>query len=69
MVLNPVTTYPQSRAFVLQLHRDADAGRMFGRLVHMTSGDSMDFADGDALLAWLAAALPLPTADNPGAPT
>jgi hypothetical protein len=59
MVLHTLPSYPQSRAYVLQLHRDA-AGQpdvLLGRIVHIASGDSAEFASGAALLAWLRARL------------
>jgi hypothetical protein len=41
---------------VLRLHRDArpENGQLSGRIEHVSSGDSIDFATGAELLAWLA---------------
>ena len=67
MVLHTLPTYPQSRAYVVQLHRDAASpqGALLGRVVHIASGETTCFASGDALLAWLAAHL----SAQPGDPT
>lgn len=55
MTLNPLPDYPSSASYVLKLHRDAQPrqGQLNGRVVHMASGDSADFASAEALLAWL----------------
>jgi hypothetical protein len=55
MVLHTQPTYPQSRAYVVQLHRDAGApaGALLGRVVHIVSGETAEFASGRALLDWL----------------
>jgi len=60
MVLHKLPTYPQSRAYVVQLHRDAASpqGALLGRVVHIASGETTCFATGEALLAWLAAHVP-----------
>ncbi|NPC55451.1 hypothetical protein [Caenimonas soli] len=67
MVLHSLPNYSQSRSYVLQLHRDAVAGqgRLFGRIEHMASGASLEFASGQALLDWLA--LHLAHASSPAA--
>jgi len=59
MILHTVPTYPQSRAYVLQLHRDAGGppGALLGRVVHIVSGETAEFRSGAALLEWLAAQL------------
>lgn len=56
MILNPYPTYPAARGYVLRLHRDARpaAGHLVGRIEHVASGDSADFASGEKLLEWLA---------------
>lgn len=55
MTLNPLPDYPSSASYVLKLRRDArpQQGLLSGRVVHIASGDSADFASADALLAWL----------------
>jgi hypothetical protein len=55
MALNPNPTYPSAGFYVLRLHRDArpQGGVLVGRIEHVRSGDSCDFASGEALLAWL----------------
>jgi hypothetical protein len=59
MILHTLPTYPQSRAYVLQLHRDAGApgGALLGRIVHIASGETSEFASAGALLEWLATQL------------
>lgn len=55
MILNPHPIYPSSGRYVLRLHRDAQphAGRLAGRIEHVSSGDSIDFSDSEELLRWL----------------
>lgn len=55
MTLNPTPLYPASGGYVLKLHRDAlvPHGPLAGRIEHIGSGDSHEFASGVALLAWL----------------
>jgi len=55
MTLNPHPTYPASGGYVLKLHRDArpESGALMGRIEHIASGDSADFASGEVLLDWL----------------
>ena len=67
MVLHTQPSYPQSRAYVLQLHRDATApaGALLGRIVHIASGSSSEFATGADLLAWLTAQLAAPQTESP----
>lgn len=48
--------YPRSRAFLIQLHRDADlgAGRCLGRVEQVSAyGDARVFSSADELLAFL----------------
>lgn len=56
MTLNPHTTFPAVGHYVLRLHQDAypEAGRLTGRIQHVSSGDGTHFATGEDLLAWLA---------------
>lgn len=55
MILNPHPIYPSAGRYVLRLHRDAlpQAGRLAGRIEHVSSGDSIDFTSSDELLRWL----------------
>lgn len=55
MTLNPHPDHPSAGCYVLKLHRDAAPrrGRLCGRLEHVASGELVDFANADALLAWL----------------
>jgi hypothetical protein len=69
-MLHTLPSYPQSRSYVLQMHRDANAGRLLGRVVHIASGQVVDFACGATLLAWLEAQLgPANTPPSPESPT
>jgi hypothetical protein len=56
MTLNPLPTYPSAGCYVLKLHRDASPAtdQLCGRLEHITSGEHVDFASAQELLAWLA---------------
>lgn len=53
MTLNPHPAYPSAGCYVLKLHRDAQPGRLCGRLEHIASGAVVDFASGEGLVAWL----------------
>jgi hypothetical protein len=55
MTLNPHPTFPATGQYVLRLHHDTDplGGRLSGRIQHVSSGDSVDFACGADLLEWL----------------
>jgi hypothetical protein len=55
MTLQSTANFPNARCYVLKLHRDAlpAQGRLIGRLEHIASGEHVDFASGEALLAWL----------------
>jgi hypothetical protein len=57
MNLNPHPVYPSAGRYVLRLHRDAmpQASHLAGRIEHVISGESTDFATGAQLLDWLAA--------------
>ncbi|HSW23424.1 MAG TPA: hypothetical protein VLJ62_11700, partial [Burkholderiaceae bacterium] len=73
MVLNTHSIYPTAGRYVLRLHRDArpENGHLSGRIEHVSSGDSIDFATGAELLAWLArhaAETSEPPADSQTAP-
>jgi hypothetical protein len=65
MTLNPHPNHPSAGCYVLKLHRDTrpHLGRLSGRLEHIVSGDCIDFASSEELLAWLLqhAAQVLPT--------
>jgi hypothetical protein len=57
MTLNSNPNYPSVGSYVLKLHRDAvpAGGQLCGRLEHVASGASTDFANADVLLRWLLA--------------
>jgi len=56
-MLDTQPIYPVAGAYVLQLHRDArtEDGRWIGRIEHVASGESFEFATREALVAWLVA--------------
>lgn len=56
MILSTHPSYPNARAYVLKLHRDArpGAGRVMGRLENVTTGEQFVFSTADELLACLA---------------
>jgi hypothetical protein len=49
-------SYPNARAYVLKLHRDARpaAGKVIGRLENVTTGEQFVFGSAEELLAALA---------------
>jgi hypothetical protein len=55
MVLNTHSSYPNTLAYVLKLHRDAapNEGRIAGRLEHVASGRSLQFNSAEELIACL----------------
>ena len=59
MVLQKHPSFPATRSYVLKLHRDAtpEAGKLVGRLEVVHSGEQLEFANGDELLACIARAL------------
>jgi hypothetical protein len=56
MILAVHPSYPNSRAYVLKLHRDAHpaSGRFVGRLENVTTGEQFVFGSAEELLACLA---------------
>ena len=56
MILAVRPSYPNSRAYVLKLHRDAHpaSGRFVGRLENVTTGEQFLFGSAEELLACLA---------------
>ena len=57
MILKTQASYPQTRSFVLKLHRDAAPaqGRLIGRLEHVASGKQLNFNNAEELIACLTA--------------
>jgi hypothetical protein len=55
MILAVQPNYPNSRAYVLKLHRDAHpaTGRYIGRLENVTTGEQFVFENIEELLAGL----------------
>jgi hypothetical protein len=55
VILSRQPVFPSAGRYVLRLHRDAapHAGSLTGRIEHVTSGESVDFASGEELLDWL----------------
>jgi hypothetical protein len=64
MTLNSQATFPNTRTYVLKLHRDAQPSQLCGRIESLASGQQCTFADGAELLACLARTLPLVDADQ-----
>ncbi|HXC59771.1 MAG TPA: hypothetical protein VN645_10680 [Steroidobacteraceae bacterium] len=58
MILSQHPSYPNTRAFVLKLHRDArpEVGRVIGLLENVSSGERFVFGNAEELLACLAEA-------------
>ena len=56
MILATHPSYPNSRAYVLKLHRDARpaSGKLLGRLENVTTGEQFAFGSAEELLACLA---------------
>jgi hypothetical protein len=56
MVLDPRSSFPSTRSYVLKLHRDAEPakGRLTGHLENMSSGRRFEFCTAEQLLACLA---------------
>jgi hypothetical protein len=56
VILATHPSYPNARAYVLKLHRDAQPGlgRVMGRLENVTTGEQFVFANAEELLACLA---------------
>jgi hypothetical protein len=56
MILAALPSYPSSRAYVLKLHRDASPapGCIRGRLENLTTGEQLEFASAEELVACLA---------------
>ncbi len=53
MVLNPESKYPNRRAYVLKLRRDATPDTVAGRIENLVTGDQLEFASAHALVAAL----------------
>ncbi|HET9472967.1 MAG TPA: hypothetical protein VFO82_03685 [Steroidobacteraceae bacterium] len=55
MILSTNPSYPNARAYVLKLHRDARPGhgKFIGRLENVTTGEQFVFGSGEELLACL----------------
>jgi len=55
MILATHPNYPQARAYVLKLHRDAHPGngKFIGRLENVTTGERFVFGNAGELLACL----------------
>lgn len=55
MTLNTQPAFPSAGGYVLKLRLDSppDPGRLCGRLEHIATGETLDFASPEALLAGL----------------
>jgi hypothetical protein len=70
MSLNPESKYPNRRAYVLKLRRDATPDLLAGRIENLVTGQQLEFASAHALVAALVDSLvrELQTASAPQAP-
>jgi hypothetical protein len=50
MVLNPESKYPNRRAYVLKLRRDATPDTLAGRIENLVTGHQLEFASAHALI-------------------
>jgi hypothetical protein len=69
MILAATPSHPSARTYVLKLHRDAspERGHLAGRLENVTTGEQLEFASAQELIACLARDLaknPLGTTDS-----
>ena len=64
MVLNPETKYPNRRAYVVKLRRDATLQALAGRLENLVTGRQREFSSADELLASIAADLASATSEG-----
>jgi hypothetical protein len=70
MILHVHASYPPTHAYVVKLHRDCDPrqGRIVGRLEHIASGRSVQFASAEDLIACLIGDAILANDSNGSAP-
>ena len=54
MDLNPESKYPNRRAYVLKLRRDATPDTLAGRIENLVTGHQLEFASAHALIDTLA---------------
>ena len=66
MVLNAESKYPNRRAYVLKLRRDATPDALAGRIENLVTGDQLEFASAHALIESLVR--DLEAASGPQAP-
>jgi hypothetical protein len=64
MVLNPESKYPNLRAYVVKLRRDAVPQALAGRLENLVTGRQREFSSADELVSSIAADLALATRDG-----
>ena len=64
MVLNPESKYPNRRAYVVKLRRDATLQALAGRLENLVTGRQREFSSADELLASIAADLASATGEH-----
>jgi hypothetical protein len=69
MALNPESTYPSRRAYVVKVRADAKPEALAGRLENLVTGGRREFAPGQELLDSLASDLQASTAPSSGAAT
>jgi hypothetical protein len=64
MVLNPESKYPNRRAYVLKLRRDAAPHALTGRIENFLTGQQREFANERELLEFLVGDLAAAAADR-----
>ena len=64
MTLNPESKYPNRRAYVVKLRRDATPMVLAGRLENLVTGRRHEFSCADELLASIAADLASATSEG-----
>jgi hypothetical protein len=64
MVLNPESKYPNRRAYVVKLRRDATPQVFAGRLENLVTGRQREFSSAEELLASLVADLASTTSEG-----
>jgi len=64
MVLNPESKYPNRRAYVVKLRRDATPEVLAGRIENLVTGRQCEFLSADDLIALIVADLALAVIDG-----
>lgn len=64
MALNPVSMYPNRRAYVLKLRGDASSDALAGRIENLATGQQVNFASAHELLESLVRDLEAASTDH-----